>query len=321
MRMHRGLAGLLGVVGMGLFPILAIAQSYPAKPIRMIVPYNPGGGTDATARIAQKAIEENRLLPRPIAVVNVGGAGGSLGARQAKDAPPDGYTILLHQTALLIQEANGMSDFGSKNFEPIISVNRQCMSAGVRDDGPYKTYKDLVEAAKAKPRSIVWGGNIGSANHMAIAVMEKASPGSEFKKLQVGGGAESFAALKGRITEVGNFGIGEILSFRSGGVRALALLAEERDPAIPDVPTAKELGYNAVFCNEHNLYAPKGTPADRIALLAAAFEKALSTSAVQKAYAETLGASIKIMKGKTLVDYLTSELERLRPMAQSMVAK
>jgi tripartite-type tricarboxylate transporter receptor subunit TctC len=321
MNTHRVLMCLLGAVGVGMLPVAAIAQSFPTKPIRMIVPYNPGGGTDATARIVQKAIEDAKLLARPIAVVNVGGAGGSIGARQAKDAAPDGYTILLHQSALLIQESNGMSDFGSRNFEPIISINRQCMTVGVRDDSPWKTYKDLVDAAKAKPRTIVWGGNIGSANHMSIAVMEKATPGSEFKKVQVGGAAEAYAALKGQIANVGNFGIGEILSFQGGGVHALALLAEERDPAIPNVPTAKELGYDAVFCNEHNLYAPKGTPADRIAVLADAFEKALSTPAVKKAYAETLGASIRIMRGKALVDYLGGELERLRPMAQSMVTK
>lgn len=310
--------GLAGAIGVAMLSSAAVAQTYPDKPIRWIVPYNPGGGTDASARFLQKAIEDAKLLPQPIAIVNVAGAGGSIGARQAKDAPADGYTILIHQTALLIQDANKMRDFGLADFEPVISINRQCMSAGVRDDSPHKSMKDLMNAAKAAPNSIVWGGNIGSANHMAVAVMENAVPGAQFKKVQIGGGAESFAALKGNVINLGNFGTGEILNFKSGGIRALAILAEERDPAIPDVPTAKEMGFDAVFCNEHNLYVPKGTPPERVAMLAAAFEKALTSKQVIGDYRDKLGATIRILKGDALKAHLATERERLRPLAEKM---
>lgn len=311
------LAGLCAVAA----PAAVSAADYPTKPIRWIIPYNPGGGTDSSARILQIAIEQNKRLPQPIAAVNVGGAGGSIGARQVKDAPADGYTILIHQSALLIQDANGMTDFGFRDFEPVISINQQCMVAGVMESSPYKTYKELMDAATKGPRSIVWGGNIGSANHMAIAVMEKASPGSEFKKVQLGGAAESFAGLKGGIINVGNFGVGEILAFRGGGLRPLAVLAEKRDPTMPDVPTAKELGYDAVFCNEHNLYAPKGTPADRVAVLQDAFKKALESEPVKKDYAEKLGAIATARTGDDLKNHLGAELQRLKPMADTMKSK
>jgi tripartite-type tricarboxylate transporter receptor subunit TctC len=318
MKMKTLLGGFAAIVGLAVAGAAA-AQSFPEKPIKWMVPYNPGGGTDATARFIQAYIEKNNLLPQPIAMVNVAGAGGSIGARQAKDEPADGYTILIHQTALLIRDAGGMSDFGFKDFEPIISLNRQCMLPAVRNDSEYKTYKELMDAAKTSPGKIVWGGNIGSSNHMAIASMEAVSPGAEFKKLQVGGGAESYAGLKGGIIEVGNFGIGEILSFKSD-IRPLALLADERDPAIADVPTARELGYDAIYCNEHNLYAPKGTPADRIAVIREAVEKALNSDEIRTSYSEKLGASIKIRKGKELFDHLSEELERIRPMAKAMAA-
>src|SRR5690606_13322659 len=118
---------------------------------------------------------------------------------------------------------NGMSNFGFPDFTPLISVGIQCMVAGVISDSPYKTYKELMDAAKAKPNTVVWGGNIGSANHMAIVSMEHALPGSAFKKVQVGGAAESYAGLTGKIIEVGNFGVGEIISFRGGGLRPLAI--------------------------------------------------------------------------------------------------
>jgi tripartite-type tricarboxylate transporter receptor subunit TctC len=317
-----GLAAFaLGVFAVGALPAVSQADDYPTRPIRWIIPYNPGGATDASARILQMAIEKNKWLPQPIAAVNVGGAGGSIGARQVKDAPPDGYTILIHQSGMLIQDANGMTDFGYKDFEPIISINKQCMVAGVYENSPYKTYKELMDAATASPRSVVWGGNIGSANHMAVAVMEKASPGSDFKKVQLGGAAESFAGLKGGIINLGNFGVGEIVAFRGGGLKPLAVLGEKRDPAIPDVPTARELGYDAIFCNEHNLYAPKGTPADRVAVLEGAFRKALESDAVKKEFSEKLGASIAVKSGDELKSYLGSELVRIKPMADEMNKK
>lgn len=320
MNTSKYLTSLLGAVVLGLTAGPALAADFPDKPIKWIVPYNPGGGTDSTARILQQAIEQGNFLPQPIAIVNVAGAGGSIGARQAKDAPNDGYTILLHQTALLIRDAAGMSDFGIRDFEPIISVNRQCMAAAVRNDSPYETYRQLMDAAKADPGSLIWGGNIGSSNHMAIAAMEEANPGAEFKKLQVGGGAESYAAVKGGIITVGNFGIGEILSYMAD-MRPLVLLAEERDAAIPDVPTAVELGDDAIYCNEHNIYAPKGTPPERIAVIAEAFEKALSLDSVKTQFRDKLGASMKTRKGQDLLDHLNQELKRISPMAKKMAKK
>ena len=175
-----------------------------------------------------------------------------------------------------------------------------------------------MDEAKAKPRTVIWGGNIGSANHMAIAAMEKGTPGAEFKKVQLGGAAESYAGLKGKIINVGNFGIGEIVAYRGAGLKPLAVLSEARDPAIPDVPTAKELGYDAVFCNEHNLYAPKGTPPERIAILAQAFTKALNTEFVRKEYKEKLGATIQVRTGKELQAHLAADLEKFRPMTTNM---
>jgi tripartite-type tricarboxylate transporter receptor subunit TctC len=175
-----------------------------------------------------------------------------------------------------------------------------------------------MDEAKAKPRTVIWGGNIGSANHMGVASMERATPGAEFKKVQIGGAAESYAALKGKVINVGNFGIGEIVAYRSAGLKPLAVLSETRDAAIPDVPTAKELGYDAVFCNEHNLYAPKGTPPDRIAVLAQAFSKALATDYVKKEYKEKLGATIEVRTGKELEQRLAADLEKFKPMTTNM---
>jgi tripartite-type tricarboxylate transporter receptor subunit TctC len=250
----------------------------------------------------------------------VAGAGGSIGARQVKDAPPDGYTILLDHSALLIQGDNGMSDFGPLDFEPVISINRQCMTVNVSRSSPYQSLADLLDAAKKDPNTLVWTGNIGSSNHMAIAVLEASAPGASFKKVQSGGDAETYASLKGGIANVGDFGVSGAIAYNTD-IRTLALLSDKRDPAIPDIPTAKEQGYDAVFCNEHNLYAPKGTPEAVVNTIADAFQKALQTDEVKKVFADQIGATIDILRGQDLIDHIKTDSERLRPMAMSMVAK
>jgi tripartite-type tricarboxylate transporter receptor subunit TctC len=319
-RTSKILALLFGAISLSLLPAAASAADFPTKPIKWIVPFNPGGGTDGTARILQKAIEGNHLLPQPIGIVNIAGAGGSIGARQVKDAKPDGYTILHAHSALLIQGVNGMSDFGPLDFDPIISINLQCMTVNVSRNAPYQSLRDLLDAAKKDPNKLIWTGNIGSSNHMAISVLEASAPGATFKKLQSGGDAETYASLKGGIANVGDFGVSGAIAYDKD-IRTLALLANSRDPAIPNIPTAKELGYDAVFCNEHNLYAPKGTPKENIKVIADAFQKALETADVKKAFADQLGATIDILRGQALIDHIKTDSERLRPMAMGMVQK
>jgi tripartite-type tricarboxylate transporter receptor subunit TctC len=310
---------MMTAVVLAIGPVAASADDFPTKPIRWIVPFNPGGGTDATARVIAKVIEEQHLLPEPVAIVNVAGAGGSIGARQVKDAAPDGYTLLIDHSALMIQSANGMADFGPQDFEAVISLNRQCMVAVVSKDSTYQTYADLINAAKKDPGKLVWTGNIGSSNHMAVAVMEAATPGVQFKKVQGGGDAETYAALKGGFATVGNFGVSGSLAYAKD-IRTLALLTDKRDPAIPDVPTAKEQGYDAEFCNEHNLYVPKGTPPERIKILADAFEKALNSDEVKDAYAKQIGATQVLLRGDALNKHIEDYTQLLKPLAMQMTA-
>jgi tripartite-type tricarboxylate transporter receptor subunit TctC len=97
-------------------------------------------------------------------------------------------------------------------------------------------------------------------------------------------------------------------------------LTDRRDPAIPDVPTAKEQGFDAEFCNEHNLYAPKGTPADRIKILADAFEKALASDEVKEAYEKQIGATQVLLRGEDLNKHINEYTELLTPLAMKMVA-
>ena len=293
---------------------VAFAADYPTKPIKVVVPFGAGGNSDIVMRDLQKSIEQNKFLSQPLVIVNVPGAGGSIGARQVKDADPDGYTILLYHNSMLVQQANGMADYGYKDFAPIASVGVNCQVPAVMQDSPYKSLKDLLEAAKAKPGTIPWGGNLGGSNHMAILALEHAAPGAEFRKVQVGGDADSFAALKGQVVQVATFGVGAFEAYKASGVRALALLADKREATEPDLPTAMELGYDASYCEEHVIYAPKGTPPDRVAILAKAIQSALATDDVRQQFKE-LGKTTDSLSGAALDEHLAKELEKVKPLA------
>ena len=126
-----------------------VAAEYPDRPIQVVVPAKAGGGSDTLARMFQKAFKENKLLGTPMAIVNVPGAGLSIGSRRVKDAKPDGYTFLLTHVALLSRQASGLSDFGYKDFAPVAQTVGFCVVASVKSDSPYKTLSDLLKPSCA----------------------------------------------------------------------------------------------------------------------------------------------------------------------------
>lgn len=280
----------IGLAAFALAGQTTAQDAYPTKPIKIIVPFGAGGNTDGLARMFQKAIQDDKLLGKPLVIVNVGGAGGSIGARRVKDADPDGYTLLLMHIALLSGQGSGMIDFGYKDFEPIAATADSCLVTTVMDDSKWGSLKELLDDAKANPDSIVHGANLGAVNHMAGLMMEGASPGTKFRFVQIGGGAANFKAMKGRHTQVGHYTLAEWSNFRAGGVKALAYLTSERHPDAPDLPTAKELGYDVNFCLQNWWFAPKGTPRAHIDFMAGVLKKAMASPYVLKTMKERMNA-------------------------------
>jgi len=263
----------------------------------------------------QAAFKESNLLGTPMAIVNVPGAGLSIGSRRVKDAKPDGYTFLLTHIALLSRQAAGLSDFGYKDFEPVAQTVGFCVVASVKSDSPYKTLSDLLKAAKSKPDSIVFGANLGALNHMAGLTLQSSSAGSQFRFVQIGGGAKNFASLKGGHTAVTTFGAPVYNKFRSGGVRGLAILANKRHAKLPNLPTAKEQGYDANFCIENFWFAPKGTPLQAINRFSNALERSLETAAV-KAWLEKKFSTPSFLKGQAFSSKLEAAYKQILPIAQ-----
>jgi len=289
-----------------------VFADYPEKPIRIIIPFRAGGGSSALARQFEAAIENHKLLPKPVAIVNVDGAGGTVGARRVKDAKPDGYTFLQIHGALMATAASGRVDFGPEAFEPVITTTRSCVYLAVPASSPYKTYQELVEAGRKDPGKLKQADSIGGITHFAMAALEQAT-GAKFGIVQTGGTSKRFASMKGGHTQLAFMSTGWI---KRGGdqLRSLLYLGDKRLAAAPDMPTAKELGYDVTSCLIRRYWAPKGTPADRIKVFADALEAAANTPELI-AFHEKSSQDRVILRGDALKQDIAAEWKQFKEAA------
>jgi len=299
----------IGASSIALACVLSAAQpaeaQYPEEPIKVIVPFAAGGMSDGMARLFQRTFEEHDLLPQPLTVVNQGGGGGTIGTRATMESDADGYTITIIHLAMLSAHALDVADFGHEAFEPIAQTGSACLVIATTTDSPYENLNDLVEAAKERPGEITEAVNIGAVVHIASLVLSEAAGGTEFRYVQSGGGAKRIQDLVGGHVETAMFSTSEFANYEEMGIRGLALLAPERNPALPNVPTAKEQGVDVTFCVDNWWFAPAGTPEARIEVLADAFEEAMETDMVQAALEDRVMAPT-FLRGDELEAHIES---------------
>jgi len=273
------------------FAIGAHAQSdYPSHPITMIVPFPPGGVADITGRPVAEAM--GRYLKQTVVVENKAGAGGGVGMQYVSRAKPDGYTILMALSSIsIIPEADKVLGrdpmYQLNQLVPIARFTADPTVLAVRADGPYKSVKDLVEAARKSPGSIPYGssGNYGTMH----VPMEMFNGAANVKMLHVPftGAGPAVVALLGGQVEALSTGPSSVMGHIKGGkVRVLATWGESRHPALPDVPTLKELGYDAQFSHWTGLFVPAGTPEPIVAKLREAAKFAVEDATFQSALAK-----------------------------------
>ena len=295
------------------------AAAYPDKPIKVIVPFNPGGMSDTFTRIFQKALKD--VLPQPLVVINMGGAGGAIGSRKVKDSDPDGYTVLNIHVGLLTAAALGATEYGPEAFEPVAQTGTTYVVQCVRKDSPFKTLKDLMEAARAKPDAIKEATNIGAVVHFTSLMLTDAAGGVKLRLVQSGGGANRTRDLLGGHVDTSAFSTTEFKPYYdSGEMRALAILAPERQADFPDVPTAREQGYDVVFGVGIWWFMPKGTPADRVSTFADALEKGMKDPEVQANFKnQTMSPVFK--KGEAFKTQIDAEYKAINAMAEKYKLK
>lgn len=262
------------LLGFQIF-LAATSFGFPDRPVKVIVPFSPGGGSDTFARLALRAINSSNLSPEPWVVVNIPGAGGTIGSRRVLNAAPDGHTILFLHDGIVTARYSGLSAYGPEAFEPIAGTGSLGAVICVGDNSDFESLDEILDFAAKNPDTVTFAANIGAPSWFMARMVLHAHGEADFRFVQSGGGARRFSDLKGNHVDASAFSVAEFLNFRSGGLRALAYLGAERHPALPETPSATELGYDVDYANLQAWWAPKGTPEDRIAKLSGILQTAM----------------------------------------------
>jgi len=296
---------LLAASGAAALASPALAQNFPRKAIQMIVAFPAGGSTDIGARIVAAAAEKD--FGQPVVVVNKAGAGGQLGFTEASRARPDGYTLVflnLPGMNTIVLDPERKAVFGIDSFVPVIN---QVLDPGliwVKADSPYKSFADLLDAAKKNPGKIsACTTGILSDDHLAILMTNEAAK-VDFRIVHFDGGAQQLTGVMGGHVDVAFDNVGSVFKrVRSGELRGLAVTDNARSKFLPDVPTTKELGFPTIISSStRGIGVPKGTPKDVIKTIEAGFQKAMQNpDHIQKL--DEAGLGFKPMVGAEYVAY------------------
>jgi tripartite-type tricarboxylate transporter receptor subunit TctC len=264
---------------------VALAQSYPTRPIRFIVPYPPGGSTDTYARIIAGKLSEG--LGQSVVIDNRTGAAGSVGAEIAAKSPPDGYTIVLGQDSNLVvgQAVRAKKNYETlRDFAPISLVVRTPQVIVVNDSSPFKSIKDLVAAAKAKPGALTFAsaGQAGSSHVMGAFFNIRA--GIDTVHVPYKGGGPGMLDLRaGRVDYMVTSMVSSLNFARDGRARLLAITGTKRSHLFSDVPTLSEAGYPGFESMIwHGVLAPAKVPRQVVTRVNQEVVKALALPDIQK---------------------------------------
>jgi tripartite-type tricarboxylate transporter receptor subunit TctC len=310
--MFRALISLLAALAGGS----AVAQeSYPSKPITMIVPFPPGGVADIVGRPLATVMQKS--LKHPVIVVNRTGAGGAVGMAAVAKAPPDGYTILMGLSSISIfpvsDRINGKEPlYEMSDFAPIALVTADPTVLVVRSESPYKTLKEFVAAAKAKPGKINYSSSgVYGTLHVAMEIFANAAGIQLFHVPYQGGGPAVTALLGGQVEASAQGPAAVIGQVKGGKMRALASWGTERLKLLPEIPTFKELGYDAEFYIWSGVFAPAATPAPIVNRLREAVKEAANAEEFRAAM-EKVQTPVSYLDAPQFKQYWERDAARLK---------
>jgi putative tricarboxylic transport membrane protein len=254
----------------------ASSQSYPAKPIEMVIHTNPGGGQDVFGRLFAEISAREKLLPQPFSIVNRTGGSGSVASLFIKSKRGDPYYLLSVSTTIVLTAAYRPElGLGLDIYTPLALFGFDLQSVTVPADSKFRNFKELIDAAKREPNSIInaVASATGTARFM-LHLMEKET-GAKFKYVSFKSGADAMTAVLGNHVHMTTENVSEVYSAVEGKkLRILAVPAEQRLPGLPDVPTLKELGYNVHVGGGRGFAMPAGVPKEAAAIMEAALERA-----------------------------------------------
>jgi len=273
----------LAIAALSALPAMA---EYPEKPIEIVVGYSAGGGTDVMARTVAQFLEKELGNGASVVVKNMPGAGGQIGFTEVAHAAPDGYTLgTFNLPAALALTKDREADYGVDSFTYLANFVEDPNTIVVSATSEFKTLDDLLASAKANPGSVTFGlSSLGGNDHFAANMMADKS-GVEFTLVPFKGAAMARTALLGGHVAAGTMALSQTTEFK-GDLRVLAVLSDERSSFRPDVPTAKELGYDVNMSSLRGIVGPAGMAPEIAEKLQAALVAVNENPAFQKRMAE-----------------------------------
>jgi tripartite-type tricarboxylate transporter receptor subunit TctC len=316
----RPLAFIACSITLALSSMHGAAQAqanYPDKPIRLVVPYTPGGGADTNSRMLAQPMSV--ILGQPIVIENRPGASGVVGAMAVLQAPADGYTVFFDAFPYAVNAVMRNLPFDPvKDMIPVSQAINMPLILVVPAASPFKTVKDLVDFAKANPDKLDYGSyGAGGAAHLAAELLQR-DAGIKWTHVPYKGGAQAIAdVLAGRLGGYFSNPITALPHLKSGKLRALGTTGAARMEALPEVPTFEELGYPGFRVVEWNgFFVAKGTPATSIERLANAINESTKDPAV-KARMGSMGIEPVGNTPEQFTTFLQGEIKQWRALVQS----
>lgn len=294
-------------------PLLAAAQDYPNKPIRMIVPLAPGGAADLLARFVSQGLTVS--LGKPVVVENRSGGGGNIGSDFVAKSAPDGYTLLLAG----IPQAIGMSLYKklpydmAKDLAPVIQAATFPSIIAVHPSLPVRSIKELLALAKSRPGQLNYGANTGSPNHLGMELLNVKMTHIPYK----GAGPVVTDLIAGHIQLAALGFPGALPYVQAGRLRAIAVTGTKRSPLLPDVPTVSESGVPGYSVTSwYGVFAPAGTPQEIIGKLNTDISAALKNADVTNKLT-ALGAEVATTTPEEFGRIVRDEIKKWAKVVQT----
>lgn len=300
-----------GLLAVGL---TSAGAAYPDRPIKMIVPWAAGGDTDAIFRVIANSMEKH--LGKPVVIVNITGASGTVGAREAMKAAPDGYTIFSIHDFIHSTYYTGVADMTYKDFEPVSLMTSTPSILAAYGKAPWNSLKELLDDAKKRPEQITVGATLGSTSHFFPAMVALAT-GVKWKYVSYEGTAPRMTALLGGHVLLGDTNLTQLDKVKVGQMKMLAIATPKRLAEIPDVPTLKELGYDVLYAVNRGIVAPKGTPEAALAKLEEACSKAAKDPAVMESMRKQ-GTLVEFLNRKAYADFFQKNDKMNADLSQAL---
>lgn len=258
----------------------ACAQGFPSRPLEFIVHTSPGGGTDLFARIVSEIIARDKLLGQPINVVNRPGGGGAIAYTYIKSKRGDPHTVMTVATlAMLTPSLNPELGLGLENYTPLAFLAQDPQAVMVAADSPYRTFRDLVDAARKDPGALVVSVTSPGGSGRLLAWLIERETGARYKAVSFKSGSDAIIQVMGGHTHFSTENISEgYAAVESKKLRVLAVTSAQRLPIVPDAPTLRELGHNIHIGTGRGFVMPAGVPKEAAARMENVLERVHKTS-------------------------------------------